>query len=188
MTIDEMREKLKSVLSEKRFKHSIGVMETAVKMAKHYGANPEKTAIAGLLHDCAKEFSKEEFFGLCEKYNIFIDPVSRENSGLLHGFVGAEIARECYGVDDDEIYDAIYFHTVGKPDMSLMTKIIYIADVIEPGRTFEGVQGIRDLLFEDIDKALVFQIDGTLRSLISKGVMIHTNTIDTRNFYLKKVR
>ncbi len=188
MTIDEMSEKLKNVLSEKRFIHSLGVMETAVKMAKRFGADPEKTAIAGLLHDCAKEFSKEELFELCEKYNISLDPVSKENSGLIHGFVGAEIARECYGIDDDEIYEAIYYHTVSKPDMSLMTKIIYIADLVEPGRTFDGVENIRKLLEEDIDKALVLQIDGTIRLLLSKGAMIHTNTIDTRNYYLTKAR
>ena len=188
MTIDEMREKLKTTLSEKRFIHSIGVMDTAIRMAEHFGADTEKTAIAGLLHDCAKEFSHNELYCLCDKYNITLDPVSQENPALLHGYVGAEIARECYGIDDADIYDAIYFHTVGKPDMSLMTKIIYIADIVEPGRKFDGVQNIRNLLEDDIDKALVLQIDGTIRTLLSKGVMIHTNTIDTRNFYLKKVR
>ena len=124
MTIDEMREKLKLALTEKRFNHSIGVMQTAVSLARHYGANVEKTAVAGLLHDCAKNYSKSEMLELCEKFGVELDFISKESTGLIHGFLGAVIADEYYGVKDSEIYDAIYFHTVGKPDMSLITKII----------------------------------------------------------------
>ena len=188
MTIVQMREKLKTVLTEKRFNHSVGVMETAVQMAKHFGANVEKTAIAALLHDCAKNYSKAEMFELCNKYGVLIDEICKVSTGLIHGFLGAEIAHRHYGVDDPEIYDAIYYHTVGKPDMSLMTKIIYIADGIEPARHYDGVDLIREMVYEDIDRALVLQIDYTLRSVIGRGALIHTNTIDTRNFYLKTIR
>jgi len=188
MTIDEMREKLKLALTEKRYKHSIGVMQTAVSLARHYGADVEKTAIAGLLHDCAKNYSKSEMLELCERFGIDLDSISRESTGLIHGFLGAVIADKYYGVTDSEIYDAIYYHTVGKPDMGLITKIIYIADGIEPNRSYEGVDRIRDMAFEDIDRALILQIDSTIKSVISRGALIHTNTIETRNFYLKKLR
>ena len=188
MTIDEMREKLKLALTEKRYNHSIGVMQTAVSLARQYGADVEKTAIAALLHDCAKNYSKSEMLELCEKYNVELDPISRESTGLIHGFLGAVLAYEYYEAGDPEIYDAIYFHTIGKPDMSLITKIIYLADGIEPNRSYEGVERIRETAFEDIDRALIMQIDSTIKSVISKGGLIHTNTIDTRNFYLRKLR
>lgn len=188
MTIDEMREKLRLALTEKRYNHSIGVMQTAVSLARLYGANVEKTAIAGMLHDCAKNYSKSEMMELCERFGVELDPISKESTGLIHGFLGAVIADKYYGVSDPEIYDAIYYHTVGKPDMPLMTKIIYIADGIEPNRNYEGVERIRETAFEDIDRALILQIDSTLKSVISRGALIHTNTIETRNFYLKKLR
>ena len=188
MTTDQIREKLKTVLTEKRYIHSLGVMQTAVELAVHYGADPQKAEIAGLLHDCVKNYSSREMFELCEKYGIELDETSKYATGLIHGFLGAEIARTDYGIDDPEIYDAIYYHTIGKPDMSLLTKIIYIADGIEPGRKYDGVDHIRDLVYEDIDRALVLQIDYTIHSVINRGGLLHTSTIDTRNFYLKKIR
>ncbi|MBQ4526813.1 MAG: bis(5'-nucleosyl)-tetraphosphatase (symmetrical) YqeK [Clostridia bacterium] len=188
MTIDQMREKLKTSLTEKRFNHSLGVMETAVQMAKHFGADVQKTAVAALLHDCAKNYSKAEMFELCERFGVILDDICKASTGLIHGFLGAEIANKYYDVSDPEIYDAIYYHTIGKPNMNLMTKIIYIADGIEPNRHYEGVDLIREMVYEDIDRALILQIDYTIRSVISRGGLIHTNTIDTRNFYLKKIR
>ena len=186
MTVDEMISKLSQMLIEKRFNHSIGVMDCAVKMAEFHGADVEKARIAGLLHDCAKNFSAAEMFELCDKYKIELDSVARKQTGLIHGFLGAEIAKDIFGIDDEEIYDAIYYHTVGKPDMSLLTKIIYIADAIEPMRHYEGVDILRELAFDNIDKALVYQIDMTIKSVLKKGTLLHTNTVDTRNFYLSR--
>ena len=187
MTINQMTAKLKGSLLEKRFIHSLGVMESAVELAKRYGADEEKAAIAGLLHDCAKNYSKEDMYSLCDEYGIELDEVMMKSSGLIHGLLGAEVAKREYGVDDPEIYDAIYYHTVGKPDMSLLTQIIYIADGIEPNRHYDGVDRIRSLAEEDLDKALILQIDYTIKSVISKGGLLHTNTIDTRNRYLAKL-
>ena len=188
MTIDEMTTKLKASLLEKRFIHSLGVMECAVELAKRYGADENKAAVAGLLHDCAKNYSKEDMYALCEQYGIPLDDVMKNSSGLIHGLLGAEVAKHEYGVEDDEIYDAIYYHTVGKPDMSLLTQIIYIADGIEANRHYDGVDRIRSLAEEDLDRALILQIDYTIKSVISKGGLLHTNTIDTRNWYLEKLR
>ncbi len=188
MTIQQMTAKLKSELLEKRFVHSIGVMECAVELARLYGADEQKAAIAGLLHDCAKNYSRDDMFALCEKYRISLDDVMKSATGLIHGLLGAEVARREYGVDDPDIYDAIYYHTVGKPDMSLLTQIIYIADGIEKNRHYDGVDRIRALAYENLDKALILQIDYTIKSVLSKGALLHTNTIDTRNFYLSKQR
>lgn len=188
MTIDQMTAKLKGSLLEKRFIHSLGVMECAKRLAQLYGADIEKAAVAGLLHDCAKNYSKDDMFALCEKYGIELDEVMKKSSGLIHGLLGAEVAKREYGIDDEDIYDAIYYHTVGKPDMSLLTQIIYIADGIEVNRHYDGVDRIRSLAEEDLDKALILQIDYTIKSVISKGGLLHTNTIDTRNWYLAKMQ
>lgn len=188
MTLDEMKQKLKKSLTPKRYNHSIGVMETSVIMARYFGADEEKAMIAGLLHDCAKDFSKEEMFALCDKYQVELDDVSKHETSLIHGFLGAYVAREEYGVTDSEIFEAIYYHTVSKYDMSLLTKIIYIADLVEPSRNFDTVNKLREILKEDIDKALIFQIDNTLKSVIDRGGLIHSNTITTRNYYLEKYR
>lgn len=188
MTIDQMKEKLKSNLLEKRYNHSLGVMDTAVALARMYGADKYKAAVAGLLHDCAKNYSKEDMCTLCSEYNIQLDEIMSKSTGLIHGLLGAEIAKREYGVDDDEIYDAIYYHTVGKPAMSLLTQIIYIADGIEPLRHYDGVDRIRELAEESLDRALILQIDYTIKSVISKGGLLHINTVDTRNYYLEKIR
>lgn len=188
MTIEQMTEKLKSKLLEKRFVHSIGVMECAVELAKIHGADVDKAAIAGLLHDCAKNYSRDDMFSLCAKYRIHLDDVMKSSTGLIHGLLGAEIAMREYDVDDPDIYDAIYYHTIGKPNMSLLTQIIYIADGIEKNRHYDGVDRIRALAYENLDKALILQIDYTIKSVISKGGLLHTNTIDTRNYYLGKQR
>lgn len=188
MELMQMREKLSGMLLEKRFRHSVLVMETAEALAQLYGADVEKARIAGLLHDCAKNYTVEQMLRLCESYGIVLDDVARQQTGLIHGFLGAAMLRDTFGVDDPEIYDAVYYHTVGKPDMPLLTKIIYIADGIEPSRSFDGVEQVRELAQTDLDRALVLQIDLTIRSVLSRGTLLHTNTVDTRNYYLRKIR
>ena len=112
--------------------------------------------------------------------------MTKKQVGLIHAFLGAEVAKDLFGVDDDEIYDAIFYHTVGKPDMSLLTKIIYLADAIEPLRNYDGVEHLRELAHSDLDKALVYQIDITIKSVLKKGSLLHLNTVDTRNYYLSR--
>lgn len=188
MTIEQMTQKLRNTLEEKRFNHSINVMDTAVKLAECHGADVEKARIAGLLHDCAKNYPKEELYSLCDKYGIYLDATAKKEAGLLHGFVGAYLLKEEYGVDDEEIFDAVYYHTIGKPDMPLLTKIIFIADCIEPMRKAPWVDEIRDAVYTDIDTALIIQLDNTIRCVLKKGTLLHTNTVDTRNFYIEKTR
>ncbi len=186
MNLDKMRSKLKDMLLEKRYNHSVMVCETARELAVLFGADVEKAEIAGLLHDCAKNFTKDEMFALCEKYNIELDEVTKKQTGLIHAFLGAEIAKDLFKIDDEEIYDAIFYHTVGKPNMSLLTKIIYIADAVEPLRHYEGVERLRELAYTDLDKALVYQIDITIKSVLKRGSLLHLNTVDTRNYYLSR--
>lgn len=188
MNIEQMTEKLRNTLEKKRFEHSLLVMESAVKLAEHYGADVEKARIAGLLHDCAKNYPIDELYAICDRYGIFLDEITRNEPGLLHAYAGACILKDEYGIDDEEIYDAVFYHTVGKPDMSPITKIIFIADCIEPGRGAGWADEVRNAVFEDMDKALIIQLDNTIRSVLKKGTLLHTNTINTRNFYIQKSR
>ncbi|NMB98017.1 MAG: HD domain-containing protein [Clostridiaceae bacterium] len=184
MTIEDIKSKLKLSISPRRYKHSESVMEVAVKLAKKYGADVNKATIAGLLHDCAKGRTEMELIELCKKFNIQIDEYKKMHPELLHSEVGAFIAKTDYGIEDQEILNAVRYHTMGRENMSLMEKIIFIADYIEPGRKFSGVEAIRKLAYNDIDKSILKALDTTLVHLIKIGGIIHPDTIKTRNYFL----
>lgn len=186
MTVEEMKNKLEEVLSSKRFKHSLGVMDTAVSLAERYGENKEKAAVAGILHDCAREIKGQAVFELCEKYHIGVNYITLSQPELLHGPLGAVLATEEYGVEDEDIIRAIYCHTTGRENMTLLDRIIFMADCIEPGRKFEGVDEVRELAYCDLDSSLVISLDSTIRHIIQKGKLIHPDTINARNFIIKK--
>lgn len=187
MTLKEINNKLKSTLKPSRYRHSVSVAETAAQLAEIYGVNREKAYLAGLVHDCAKNYSKEELMQLADDFSIKIDDISRESWGLIHGFVGAELAVREYEIDDKEIYDAIYYHTVGKADMPVLTKIIYLADGIEPLRNYDGVNEIRLIGKQNIDKAVVLYTDATIKHVINRGFLLHPAAVETRNFYVQKL-
>lgn len=186
MTIDEIRDKLKKALSQKRFKHSVGVMETAVKLASLYGVDEKKARLAGLLHDCAREMKAEEILKICDEKNIEIDNICAMQPKLLHGPVGTVVAREEYGIEDEEILSAIYCHTTGRKDMSALDKIIFLADYIEPGRDFSGVEKVREAVFEDLDKGMVISLVTIIKHLVKKRELIQIDTIDTWNYIINK--
>jgi len=182
----ELQNELKKIMSEKRFIHSLGVMEEAVKLAKHYGVDENKARIAGLMHDCAKDF--DDMLPLCKKYNLKLDDVMLSERKLIHAPLGAEYAKHELGITDFDIYDAIYYHTTAKADMPLLTKIIYVADFIEPNRTFEGVQPLRELAYSDLDKTIVAGLNFTIEQLVKRGRMLHSRTVEARNNIIEKMR
>ncbi len=184
MTIDEIKYALKKKLKPERYTHSLAVADMAVKLSEIYGADCQKAYLAGLLHDCAKGYAKDDLFDKLAEYHIAVDEVSLKSYGLLHGFVGAEEAKAVYGIDDEEIYDAIYYHTVGKTAMPLLTKIIYLADGIEPGRIYEGVEAVRIEAVKNIDKAVVMYTDSTIKYVLERGRLLHPSAVETRNYYL----
>lgn len=188
MNISQMEEKLKNVLSERRFNHSIGVMETAVKMAEYFGCDVEKARLAGLLHDCAKEIDKDDAVTLCDELGIEIDEEKRVQKGLLHADLGAELMILEYGVDDKEIYDAVKCHTMGRDGMTDLDKILYLADFIEPTRRdFEGLSKLRELCFCDLDEAMLFAINLSISFVMGKGKVLHKQTIKTREYFTKLI-
>lgn len=185
MEIDDIKKYLEETLSKKRFNHSLGVAEEAVKLAEHYGADKLKAYIAGLVHDCAKEIKNDEAKRLLkEKYSVSVDMVTMHTHKLLHGPLGACMIQDLFGINDLEIIDAVKYHTTGKAAMSLLTKIIYIADYIEPNRDFDGVDDLRKLSYEDINDAVMLGIDWTFAELMDKNSMFHPDTVHARNYLL----
>lgn len=188
MTIEQIQDKLKGVLSPKRFKHSLGVMETAVKLAERYGADKRKAELAGLLHDCAREMKVEDILKVCRENNIEVDNISARQPKLLHGPAGSVIAREEYGIEDEEILSAIYCHTTGRKEMSTLDKIVFLADYIEPGRNFPGVEEVREAVFEDLNKGMVVSLMSIIKHLIAKRELIQLDTIDTWNYIINNYK
>ncbi|GMG97240.1 bis(5'-nucleosyl)-tetraphosphatase (symmetrical) YqeK [Tepidimicrobium xylanilyticum] len=177
-------DKLKKDIGTNRFEHSLRVMKTCEELAEHYGCSVEKARIAGLLHDCGKLQGEINLLKMVSDFGIILDNVMKINKDLIHSPLGAEIARRKYKIEDCEILNAIRYHTTGRENMTLLEKIVYIADLIEPGRDFNGVEEIRRLVYEDLDKALLYALDNTLAFIISRGKIIHLNTVKARNHLL----
>jgi predicted HD superfamily hydrolase involved in NAD metabolism len=185
MTINEMRRELQRRLNKNRFAHSIGVANTAVKLAKRFGVDEEKAYIAGLLHDCAREFENDELPAQAERRGIKIGEVERAMPLLLHAYISAQMIKEIYGVDDAEIAQAIYRHTVGARDMTPLDKIIYFADMIEPNRDYPGVDKLRALAeTAELDEILLTAFSETIAFVLHKNSLIHPDTVAARNFLL----
>lgn len=186
ITLEDIKSKLKLNISPERYKHSENVMLVAIKLAQEYGIDENKAAIAGILHDCARGKSEQELYELCDRFNILLDEITKRQPILLHGHVGEFIAKSDYGIEDKEILSAIKYHTTGKENMSMLDKIILIADYIEPRRAFLGVEEIRELAFRDIDSSIIKAFDTTINYIIKMGGIIHPDTIKARNCLLIK--
>ena len=188
MTVDEMRRELQRRLKKNRFAHSIGVANTAVKLAKKFGVDENKSYVAGLLHDCAREFENEDLPAQAIKRGIEIGEVEKNSPLLLHAYIGAQMISEIYGVNDKEISQAIYRHTVGAKNMTALDKIIYFSDMIEPNRNYPGVDELRELAEKsnDLDEIILTAMNESIIFVIHKNALVHPATIDARNFLLLK--
>ena len=182
----KLRKQLEKELKPDRFDHTLGVAYTAAGMAFVYGADVEKALIAGYLHDCAKSMSHEEQVRICEKNNIELTEVERKNHSLLHAKVGMYLARTKYDVYDTDILNAIRWHTTGREDMSLLEKIIYIADFIEPNRKMlENMAEIRKEAFTDIDRCLAHILHDSVVYLRTIGKELDEATMVAYEYYKK---
>jgi len=180
-----MEEIIKGLLSEKRFLHSIGVANLAKELAKRQGADEDKAYLAGLIHDIAKEKSSEELLEYCKEQNISIDEVEKQNPFLLHAPVGAIVIHD-YGIFDEDIENAVRYHTVGRGGMSILEKIIYFADMIEPSRNYDGVEELRSLCEKDFNLAYMTALKRSIEFNLAKGRLVHTGTLDAWNCELLK--
>lgn len=181
LTIPQLRPIALSYLKAKRCAHVLGTAATAVKLAEKYGADAHRAEVAGLLHDCTKKLSMAEQLALCERYGIVLDELEKKALKLLHAKTGAALARDVFGVDD-EIYNAILWHTTGKPNMTVLEKVIYLADFIEPTRDFPGVDTLRRTVWEDLDRGLLMGLEMTVEEMQKMGNPIHVNTLTARDY------
>lgn len=185
---DEILIRLSELLSEKRYHHTLGVVEAAEKLAERYGADPESAKIAALLHDYCKDMKKEEYEFYIQKYSIPFDEIAEGNRELMHGRIARYIAEKEYQIQDQDILHSIEYHTTGRKQMSLLEKIVALADYIERGRNFPGADEIRQLAEKDLNKALLLAMDGTIAHLIEKKRLIHPDTIEARNCLILQIQ
>lgn len=186
LKLEKMKKRVSSHLDKERYEHTLGVMYTAGAMAMRYHVDLEKALIAGLLHDCAKGLSSDKKLKLCEKYQLTVSESERKNPGLLHAKLGAYIAKTKYGIDDMEIVDAIAYHTTGRPEMTLLDKIVYIADYIEPNRNeAPNLDEVRALAFQDMDACLYVILKDSLAYLETKNEVVDPRTEQTYQYYKK---
>lgn len=187
MNINEMQAILQTRLKPQRFAHSVGVMDTAIILAKRYHVDEQKAAIAGLLHDCARQFDTSELLNESAKRDLYITDIDRQLPILMHAPLGTAIAKEVYDVHDTAILKAIASHTVGGANMSDLDKIIYLADMIEPHRQYDNVEQLRKMtITEDLDTVMISAFDQSILFIMRKGHTIHPYTVAARNEILLK--
>ncbi|CAM3440323.1 bis(5'-nucleosyl)-tetraphosphatase (symmetrical) YqeK [Marinicrinis lubricantis] len=174
-------------MPEKRWRHTEGVIQSAIQLAKQYGSDPSKAELAAILHDVAKYWPVERQREVLIESGYAEDLLAYDKP-LWHGPVGAYVAQKEYGIADQDILNAIRYHTSGRVGMSLLEKVICLADYIEPGRDFPGVEDIRRLSASSLEEALVEGLDGTIRFLLEQKQIVYPMTILARNALLKEAK
>ena len=181
MPRDCMQEKLRKKLTPKRYHHSLRVAALARDLARQYGVLEDKAYLAGLMHDYAKNLDYRDLLQWAAHFQLPLDPIMEVFPQLLHGPVGASLIREKMRLQDEEMLQAISRHTLGCPGMSPLDKIIFLADLIEPGRKFSGVEELRRLVKMDLNQALLVAYDQTIIYLLRRGIPVHPLMIEARN-------
>ncbi|MCD7828939.1 MAG: nicotinate (nicotinamide) nucleotide adenylyltransferase [Clostridiales bacterium] len=183
LSLDDLRAASYSMVKAKRLPHIRGTEEEAALLARRWGADETAARKAAILHDCTKYWNLEEQLQYCEKCGILLDQVERETLSLLHAKSGAEVARRVFGMPE-EICSSICWHTTGKADMTLLEKILYIADYAEPSRSYDWCRELRELVLEDLDAAVLYGLNVTVSHTRKKGQTIHYRTLEAREYLL----
>ena len=170
-----LRAQVYETMKPKRIPHVAGCEAEAVRLAERWGANADEAREAAVLHDITKHLELDDQLQLCRKYDIMTDTIEAEEVKLLHAKTGAAVAREVFGMSQS-VHDAIQWHTTGRADMTLLEKIIYIADYIEPTREFEGVDTLRSLAYSDIDQAIIRGLRMSIEDMKTRGIVPHPRT------------
>lgn len=186
MRLEEAKRIIKETLPEKRYIHTLGVVETAIQMARQYGVQEDKVALAAMLHDYAKYRNVSEMQRVAVELGL--DELLNYDEELLHAPVGAELVKRELGIEDMEIYQAIAHHTTGAPDMPLLDQIIFVADAIEPNRQYPGVEQLRQIAQEDLTQAVIATLVQTISFLCKKQTVIFPLTIETYNAFVPEKR
>jgi nicotinate-nucleotide adenylyltransferase len=183
LDIPELRACSYSMVRQKRVPHIRGTEEEAMRLAKRWGADVTLAQRAAILHDCTKYLELEPQLELCRKYGVELDELEQKAVKLLHSKTGACMAKYVFG-EPEEVYQAIFWHTTGKADMTLLDKILYMADYIEPNRDFDGVEQLRAMAYTDLDRAMLMGVEATIQDMEERGSPIHINTQQARDWFL----
>ena len=181
MNLEQIDNKLKEMMTKTRYQHACRVSLLAQKIAEYYNLPIQKTMISALTHDCAKDYSLEELKNLVDKYKIKLNKVEKNIPKIWHAYVGAEMVKDIFMVDDWEILDAIRYHSTASSKLCLIGKIVYIADKIEPNRKLAKIRKLHEKVWEDIDLAMLELLNMELQYLICNKLIIHPDTLKARN-------
>ena len=181
----KLRSKVKNVLKPERFLHTLGVCKMAVELAEFFGEDIEKAYTAALLHDCAKNIPRDEMYKMCEERGVFLDEFEKATPSLVHAKLGAYLADEIYKIEDEDIINAVKWHTLGRVGMTKLEKIIFVADMIEEGRNFKWAEEIRKKGFNDLDNLVSRCADYTIQYNEGKGNALRPNAYMVRDYYKK---
>lgn len=188
LDLNSIEDYLKNSISSKRYIHSINVSSTAVELARFYGCDILKAEVAGLVHDCARELDRIQLLDCLAAEGMVVDDLTLCVKELLHGPAAVHICRRVFGIEDKDILDAVQYHTTGRENMTLLEKVIYLSDFIEPARDFDGVEELRGLAFKDLSEALLSALNSSIEYVISKNGLIHVDTILSRNYLIKEIK
>lgn len=188
MEYNEILVTLANELRPARFRHCRDVSQTAVRLAERWDADIEKARLAGILHDCARNLKGEELLKTSRQFGMIPSPLELLQPALIHAPLGAIIAERRFGISEPQILQAIRRHTTGAPQMTLLDKVIYLSDCIEPGRNFSGVRKIRDMAVEDLDAAVLLAYEHSILFVVAKGGLLHPNTVEGRNSLLMELK
>lgn len=176
-----LEEHVRDTLSEQRFKHVQGVVQCAADLARRQGVDVDKAVCAAWLHDVAKEYSDEQLLKLAEDFGIILTEIEMNTPQLWHAIVGARLVRRLFDITDLDVLAAIRFHATGRADMSPLEKVVFLADVIEPSRSFAGVERLREMADDDFDAALLKALNDTIRHVVEREGLLHPDTVAARN-------
>lgn len=172
---------LQNRLNEKRYYHSLCVADEATRLAEKYGGDADKAYLAGLLHDITKNASDEEHLQIFKEFGIILSNIEQNAKKLWHAMSGAEYVKNFLGINDPEIIDAIRYHTTAKADMSLLARILYLADFTSKDRDYEDVDVIREYVDESLEKALIYALQYSITDLVNQGRAVHPDTVEAYN-------
>lgn len=180
LPLERLRPVALSCLDHRRIPHVLGTEQEAARLAERWGADVEKARRAALLHDCTKKLNLPEQLALAERFRVPLDEMERREIKLLHSKTGAGIAEAVFGTDE-EITNAIRWHTTGRGGMTLLEKVLYLADYIEPTRDFPGVEALRRACYEDLDAGLLLGLEMTIGEMEARNAPIHPKTLEARD-------
>ena len=188
MEYNEILVTLANELRPARFRHCRDVSQTAVRLAERWDADIEKARLAGILHDCARNLKGEELLKTSRQHGMIPSSLELLQPALIHAPLGAIIAERRFGISEPQVLQAIRRHTTGAPQMTLLDKVIYLSDCIEPGRNFSGVRKIRDMAVEDLDAAVLLAYEHSILFVVANGGLLHPNTVEGRNSLLMELK